>query len=43
VRSDYFLVLSQVKLDRAALESWALIRRGPWPDSVTTLQWIREI
>ena len=44
-RSDNFLVLSQVKLDRAALESWALIKRGV-PGSpgglTTTLEWIRE-
>ncbi|GGX90983.1 general secretion pathway protein GspK [Massilia dura] len=46
VRSDYFLVLSQVRLDRAALESWALIKREP-PTSTqpsrTSVQWIREI
>lgn len=46
VRSDYFLVLSQVRLDRAALESWALIKRelptAPQP-SQTSVQWIREI
>ncbi|WBS03322.1 type II secretion system minor pseudopilin GspK [Pseudoduganella sp. SL102] len=42
VRSDYFLVLSQVRLDRAALESWALIRRGK-PGQPITLEWIREI
>ncbi len=42
VRSDYFLVLSQVRLDRAALESWALIKREK-QGSKTTVQWIREI
>ncbi|TWI63093.1 general secretion pathway protein K [Pseudoduganella lurida] len=43
-RSDYFLVLSQVKLDRAVLESWALIRRlPPQQGSRTFLEWIREI
>jgi general secretion pathway protein K len=43
VRSDYFLVLSQVKLDRATLESWALIHRMP-PEqlSQTNLEWIRQ-
>jgi general secretion pathway protein K len=41
VRSDYFLVLSQVRLDRAALESWALIRRDS--SSQAYLVWIREI
>ena len=44
IRSDYFLVLSQVKLDRAALESWALIFREPRAKgSQTSLEWIREI
>jgi general secretion pathway protein K len=43
-RSDYFLVLSQVRLDRAALESWALIKRlEPARGSQTSLVWIREI
>jgi general secretion pathway protein K len=42
--SSYFLVLSQVKLDRAALESWSLIRREPIAKgSQTVLEWIREI
>jgi general secretion pathway protein K len=46
IKSGYFLVLSQVKLDRAGLETWALIRRdypaagGP---PRTALVWIREI
>jgi general secretion pathway protein K len=45
VRTDYFLVLSQVRLDRAALESWALIKRGPRSpgNSPTSIEWIREI
>ncbi|HEX8605588.1 MAG TPA: type II secretion system minor pseudopilin GspK [Pseudoduganella sp.] len=43
-RSDYFLVLSQVRLDRAALESWALIKRlEPARGSQTSIEWIREI
>jgi general secretion pathway protein K len=42
-RSDYFLVLSQVRLDRAALESWALIYRQPASGALTSLVWIREI
>jgi general secretion pathway protein K len=42
VRSDYFLVLSQVRLDRAALESWALIKREP-NSAPTSVVWIREI
>lgn len=43
-RSDYFLVLSQVQLDRAALESWALIKRlSVLQGSQTSLVWIREI
>ena len=44
VRSDYFLVLSQVRLDRAALESWSLIRRGDQSRGYqTSVVWIREI
>ncbi|QGZ40688.1 general secretion pathway protein K [Pseudoduganella flava] len=44
VRSNYFLVLSQVRLDRARLESWALIRRETQQKLfVTSIEWIREI
>ncbi len=44
VRSNYFLVLSQVQLDRASLESWALIKRLERErNSLTSLVWIREI
>ena len=44
VRSDWFLVLSQVRLDRAALESWSLIRRGDQSRGYqTSVVWIREI
>jgi general secretion pathway protein K len=43
-RSDWFLVLSQVRLDRAALESWSLIRRGDQSRGYqTSVVWIREI
>ncbi|MBB3223734.1 type II secretion system minor pseudopilin GspK [Pseudoduganella umbonata] len=43
-RSDYFLVLSQVRLDRAALESWSLIHRmGQSRAYQTSVMWIREI
>ena len=44
VRSDNFLVQSQVRLERAALETWALIRRNPWDQgSLTRPVWIREL
>jgi general secretion pathway protein K len=38
--SDFFLVLSRVKLDRAELMSWSLVRRTP---TNTQVVWIREI
>ncbi|WP_342118898.1 type II secretion system minor pseudopilin GspK [Pseudoduganella sp. OTU4001] len=38
--SDYFLVLSRVKLDRAELMSWSLVRRSA---TNTQVIWIREI
>jgi len=43
-RSDNFLVQSQVRLERAALETWSLIRRMP-PDqgTLTWPVWIREL
>jgi general secretion pathway protein K len=40
VRSDYFLVISRVKLDRAELVSWSLIHRD---QNGTQVLWIREI
>jgi general secretion pathway protein K len=44
VRSDNFLVQSQVRLERAALESWSLIHREqPQARSVATPVWIREL
>ncbi|SFF69017.1 type II secretion system protein K (GspK) [Duganella sp. CF458] len=39
-RSDYFLVMSRVKLDRAELVSWSLIHRD---QNGTQVVWIREI
>ncbi|MGW8389956.1 type II secretion system minor pseudopilin GspK [Pseudoduganella sp. HUAS MS19] len=39
-RSDYFLVMSRVKLDRAELVSWSLIHRDQYGTNVV---WIREI
>lgn len=43
VRSDYFLVLSQVKLDRATLDTQALIHREPAIGNYrTTVLWIRD-
>ncbi|HEX7985077.1 MAG TPA: type II secretion system minor pseudopilin GspK [Duganella sp.] len=40
VRSDYFLAFSQVKLDRAALDTVSLLSRAP--TGLTTVVWIRE-
>jgi general secretion pathway protein K len=43
VESNFFLVQSHVKLDRAALETWALIRReGRNKNYQIALEWIRE-
>lgn len=43
-KSGYFLVQSRVKLDRAALETWALIKRETANNVLrTSLVWIREI
>ncbi len=45
VRSDYFLVQSQVRLERAALVTWSLIKRSNDPNVnfVTKPLWIREL
>jgi general secretion pathway protein K len=40
--SSYFLVLSRVRLDRAELVSWSLVRRDP-NTARTNIVWIREI
>jgi general secretion pathway protein K len=42
VVSNYFLVRSRVRLDRAALDAEALINRGTDPRKVTTLVWVRQ-
>ncbi len=44
-RSDYFLVQSQVRLERAALVTWSLIKRSNDPNVnfVTKPLWIREL
>jgi general secretion pathway protein K len=42
VVSNYFLVRSRVRLDRAALDAEALISRGTDPRKVTTLVWVRQ-
>ena len=43
MKSDYFLVLSRIRLDRAALDAQALIRReGSYRTTKTTLVSIRE-
>ncbi|MFA9219325.1 MAG: hypothetical protein ACEQSK_19780, partial [Sphingomonadaceae bacterium] len=42
-KSSYFLVLSRVKLDRATLNSQALIQRGEMSNNFrTTVVWIRD-
>jgi general secretion pathway protein K len=42
VQSNYFLVLSRVRLDRAALDAEALINRGSDGRKLTTLVWVRQ-
>jgi general secretion pathway protein K len=42
VKSNYFLVLSRVRLDRAALDTQALVQRVPAMGMKTSLIWIRE-
>lgn len=42
VKSGYFLVASKVRLDRAALDAVALIRRENGNNFLTTVSWIRE-
>jgi general secretion pathway protein K len=39
--SSYFLVLSRVRLDRAELLSWSLVKREV--NGKTSIVWIREI
>lgn len=41
VKTNYFLVFSRVRLDRAALDSQALIKRDPL-NFKTSLVWVRE-
>ncbi|MET0858715.1 MAG: type II secretion system minor pseudopilin GspK [Telluria sp.] len=42
VQSNYFLVYSRVRLDRAALDAEALINRGSDGRKLTTLVWVRQ-
>jgi general secretion pathway protein K len=42
VKSNYFLVYSRVRLDRAALDAEALINRGSDGRKLTTLVWVRQ-
>jgi general secretion pathway protein K len=42
VKSEYFLVTSRVRLDRAALDAQALVARGTKPPFLTTVLWIRQ-
>ncbi|MHA4868982.1 type II secretion system minor pseudopilin GspK [Duganella sp. PWIR1] len=41
VRSNYFLAYSRVRLDRATLETQALLKRAP-TQPITSVVWIRE-
>jgi general secretion pathway protein K len=43
VHSNYFLVRSRVRLDRAALDAEALIRRAADATGMTSLVWVRQI
>jgi general secretion pathway protein K len=42
VVSNYFLVRSRVRLDRAALDAEALISRGTDPLKRTRVEWVRQ-
>ncbi|WP_317202623.1 type II secretion system minor pseudopilin GspK [Janthinobacterium sp.] len=42
IKSGYFLVASQVRLDRARLDTQALLRRENTPQKTMTLVWMRE-
>ncbi|MES2264762.1 MAG: type II secretion system minor pseudopilin GspK [Pseudomonadota bacterium] len=42
MKSSYFLVQSRIRLDRAALDAEALIKRDPANAYKTTLVWVRE-
>ncbi|MFZ4876271.1 type II secretion system minor pseudopilin GspK [Janthinobacterium sp. Mn2066] len=42
VKSDYFLAVIRVRLDRAALDAQALVWRQPNPQRTTSLVWLRE-
>ncbi|MET3131815.1 general secretion pathway protein K [Oxalobacteraceae bacterium GrIS 1.11] len=42
IKSSYFLAMSRIRLDRAALDSMALIWRQNNPQMTTSVLWIRE-
>jgi general secretion pathway protein K len=42
VTSEYFLVLSRIRLDRAALDAQALVNRKLGPGARTTTVWVRQ-
>ena len=42
VRSEWFLVRSRVRLDRAALDAESLINRQLTPPNATVIQWVRQ-
>lgn len=42
VKSQYFLTVIRVRLDRAALDAQALIYRNPVPPWLTSVVWLRE-
>ncbi len=43
VKSTYFLVLSRIRLDRAALDAEALVNRKLGPGAQTTTVWVRQL
>ena len=42
LKSEYFLVNSRIRLDRAALDAQALVNRQTGPGAVTTTVWVRQ-
>ena len=42
LKSEYFLVNSRIRLDRAALDAQALVNRKTGPGAVTTTIWVRQ-
>ena len=42
LKSEFFLVNSRIRLDRAALDAQALVNRKTGPGAVTTTVWVRQ-